>query len=89
MSTLITNIGELTTNVSPRLRDAALVIEGERIAWVGRAADAPAADERIDAAGAAVLPGWIRTPTWCSRATALPSSRRAWRASRTRPAAST
>lgn len=51
-ATLITNIGELTTNVvgargsaggdpCGTLRDAAVLIEGGRIAWVGPAADAP------------------------------------------------
>jgi imidazolonepropionase len=38
--------------------DAALVIEGDRIAWTGPAAQAPAADEVLDAAGRAVLPGF-------------------------------
>ncbi|WP_448811399.1 imidazolonepropionase [Agromyces bauzanensis] len=47
---LITNIGELVTNdPAPGgeggplgiLRDAAVLIEGDRITWVGRAADAP------------------------------------------------
>ena len=74
-STLITGIGELVTNdpqVRPpssgetidltrlgRVVDAALVVEGERIAWVGRAAEAPVADERVDVAGSAVLPGFV------------------------------
>ena len=61
-STLLTNIGELATN-DPScdgtpvglVRDAALVIEGERIAWVGRAADAPAADVARDVGGRAVV----------------------------------
>lgn len=45
-ATLITNIGELTTNVGRdgdpcgTLRDAAVLIEGTRIAWVGAASDA-------------------------------------------------
>lgn len=58
-TTLLTHIGELTTNVGERLHDAALVIDGDRIAWVGSASAAPAADTRVDAAGAAVLPGWV------------------------------
>src|SRR5690606_21763586 len=33
--------------------------DGGRVTWVGRAADAPAADERFDAAGGAVLPGFV------------------------------
>ena len=41
------------------LRDAAFVVEGGRVAWVGSAADAPAADERVDAGGRAVVPGFV------------------------------
>lgn len=70
-STLITNIGELVTcdatagDGSPLgiLRDAALVIEGERVAWIGPAAHAPAADERIDAQSRAVIPGFVDSHT--------------------------
>ncbi|MFJ2543819.1 imidazolonepropionase [Microbacterium sp. NPDC087589] len=65
-TTLITNIGELTTNVGSSdgdrfgtLVDAAVLIDGERIAWVGSAADAPDADEIVDAAGRAVIPGFV------------------------------
>ena len=39
--------------------DAALVIEGDRVAWTGPASRAPAADESVDAAGRAVLPGFV------------------------------
>ena len=67
---LIDNIGELTTNeeslgegLGGRLKDAAVVVEGDRIAWVGTAAEAPEADERFDAAGRAVLPGWVDSHT--------------------------
>lgn len=62
---LITNIGELTTNVadgddvSGTRRDAAVLIEDGLIAWVGDAADAPAADEIVDAGGRAVIPGFV------------------------------
>ncbi len=64
-SQLITDIGELTTQApgAPRLTDAALVIEGDRIAWIGSAADAPAADESVSVAGRAVLPGWVDSHT--------------------------
>lgn len=64
-ATVITGIGELTTNdaESGALDDAALVIEHERIAWVGSASQVPAADERIDVAGRAVLPGWVDSHT--------------------------
>jgi imidazolonepropionase len=66
-SVLIDNIAELTTN-DPSLGDgsrlglverAALVLEQGRVAWVGRAADAPAADEAFDAQGSAVIPGFV------------------------------
>ena len=74
MSTLITNIGELITNApaggsggpsarvdteATPLQDAALVIDGGLVAWTGPSAAAPAADEVIDAAGRAVLPGFV------------------------------
>lgn len=64
-SLLIDNIGELTTNDDElgRLRDAAVVVEGDRIVWGGSAAQAPAADDRFDAAGRAVLPGWVDSHT--------------------------
>ncbi|WP_144882159.1 imidazolonepropionase [Microbacterium paraoxydans] len=64
-TTLISGIGELTTNVAAggdpagTLRDAAVLIDGARIAWVGSSAAAPAADEVVDAAGRAVIPGFV------------------------------
>ena len=60
---LITGIGELTTNDEPPRADAALVLDGDRIAWLGSAADAPDADERVDVEGRAVLPGWVDSHT--------------------------
>ncbi|MET9266028.1 imidazolonepropionase [Amycolatopsis sp. NPDC004079] len=65
MAVLITGIGELTTNDPElgKLRDAALVLDGETVAWVGPAAQAPDADERIDVEGRAVLPGWVDSHT--------------------------
>lgn len=65
MSTLITNIAELMTqDLEHRvLRDAAVVIEGERISWIGAAADAPAADDAVDAGGRGMLPGWVDSHT--------------------------
>ncbi|MFL6121824.1 imidazolonepropionase [Actinophytocola sp.] len=63
MSVLITGIGELTTNDGPVLTDAALVLDGDRVAWVGPAAQAPAADTATDIEGRAVLPGWVDSHT--------------------------
>ncbi|GAA1426320.1 imidazolonepropionase [Streptomyces thermospinosisporus] len=66
-STVITNIATLVTNDPSRhgdsplglVRDAAVVIEGDRIAWTGASSKAPATDNRVDAAGRAVLPGFV------------------------------
>jgi imidazolonepropionase len=71
VSLLITNIGELVTNApldavsvaSPgpyeAVADAALVLDEGLVAWTGPASQAPAADEVVDAAGRAVLPGFV------------------------------
>ncbi len=58
---LVTGIGELTTHEPDRAvrRDAAVVLVDGVVAWVGDDRDAPAADERIDAAGAAAIPGFV------------------------------
>ncbi len=68
-SLLITRIGELVTNAPSGaapgpgrlavIKDAALVVEGDRIAWTGPSARAPAADAVTDAGGRAVLPGFV------------------------------
>ncbi len=69
---LVTGIGELTTNaavgadVCGTRHDAAVLIEGDRIAWVGAAADAPAVggvDRLIDAGGQAAMPGVVDSHT--------------------------
>ncbi|MEU9101448.1 imidazolonepropionase [Streptomyces sp. NPDC048361] len=65
-TTLVRNITTLVTNDPEResgplglVQDAALVIEDGRIAWAGRTADAPDADEAVDARGRAVIPGFV------------------------------
>ncbi|NUW46907.1 imidazolonepropionase [Nonomuraea rhodomycinica] len=60
-ATLIDGIGLLYTADPEReeLRDAALVAEGGRVAWVGPAAEAPQADRRVDAGGRCVVPGFV------------------------------
>ncbi|MET0234225.1 MAG: imidazolonepropionase, partial [Kibdelosporangium sp.] len=65
MSLLLTGIGELTTNDDElrTLTDAALVVDGETVAWVGPASSAPAADSSLDLGGRAVLPGWVDSHT--------------------------
>jgi imidazolonepropionase len=68
-TTLVTGIGELVTNDpalgdgSPLglLHDAAVVVAGEQIVWVGPADQAPDADLRRDLGGRAVIPGFVDT----------------------------
>lgn len=78
-TTLITDIGELTTNVASlddasldddgsgapvgdrtgTMRGAAVLIEDERVVWVGPVDSAPRADEVVDARGQALIPGFV------------------------------
>ncbi|MFD9240885.1 imidazolonepropionase [Streptomyces sp. NPDC059556] len=66
-ATAIVNIASLVTN-DPSLgdgsalgliRDAAVVIDGDRVVWVGESSKAPATDNRVDAGGRAVVPGFV------------------------------
>ena len=60
-SVALTGIGELSTQdpATGLLHDAALVVEDGRVAWVGPAAQAPAADTAYDLGGRAVVPGFV------------------------------
>ncbi|WP_345044485.1 imidazolonepropionase [Streptomyces sannanensis] len=67
VTTAIVNIASLVTN-DPSLgdgtplgliQDAAVVIDGDRIVWVGESSKAPATDNRVDAEGRAVIPGFV------------------------------
>jgi imidazolonepropionase len=68
-STVVTGIGELVTcdgTGDDRLgirSGAALVAADGVIAWIGPAAQAPAADHRIDVGGRAVIPGFVDSHT--------------------------
>lgn len=60
----VANIGRLFTATGDVLEDAAVAIDGDRIAWVGRSADVPAeVGEVIDAGGALVTPGLVDAHT--------------------------
>ena len=69
MSVLIDNIGSLVTNdpahggLLGAITDAAVVLDGDRIAWVGPRAElcGAGADERLDAGGRAVVPGFVES----------------------------
>ncbi|WP_405681634.1 imidazolonepropionase [Streptomyces sp. NBC_01238] len=66
-TTAITNIAALVTNDpslcadSPMglIRDAAVVIEGDRVVWTGESSKAPATDNAVDAGGRAAIPGFV------------------------------
>lgn len=66
-TTVITNIGSLVTNDPSRgsggllglVEQAAIVIENGCVVWTGPSVQAPDADERIDAGGRAVIPGFV------------------------------
>jgi imidazolonepropionase len=68
---LVEHIGELVTNDPAHdgtlgiLHDAAVAIDGDRIAWIGEQGAAPEGVEgpRIDAANAAALPGFVDSHT--------------------------
>ncbi|MFE6715500.1 imidazolonepropionase [Streptomyces sp. NPDC057695] len=66
-ATAIVNIASLVTNDPSSgdgtplglIQDAAVVIDGDRVVWVGESSKAPATDNRVDAGGRAVLPGFV------------------------------
>ncbi len=66
----VDNIGSLVTNDATRgagplgiVTDAALVMRGDRVLWVGRSGelDRAGADDRVDAGGCAVIPGFVES----------------------------
>jgi imidazolonepropionase len=60
-TTLLVDIGLLATQ-DPELgeiRDAAIVLSGDSVAWVGPVASAPDADERVRLGGKTVIPGFV------------------------------
>ncbi|MGA8112255.1 MAG: imidazolonepropionase [Actinocatenispora sp.] len=66
---LVDRIGELVTNEPGRgdplgiRRDVALVAVDGKVVWVGPAGTAPGCDERVDAGGRAVIPGFVDSHT--------------------------
>lgn len=72
-SVLLDRIGQLVTNEAqgpaPRTgrdvwtlgirQDAAIVLAGGHVAWIGDSGHGPPADARVDCAGGAVLPGFV------------------------------
>lgn len=70
-STLVDNIGELVTNDPAvgagdplgMITAAAVVVADGQVVWVGPSGAAPAADERCDVEGRAVIPGFVDAHT--------------------------
>lgn len=71
-ATLVTGIGELITGDGPpgepevelgTRRDAAIIFSDNTIDWIGDAAHAPPADQRIDCEGRTVIPGFVDSHT--------------------------
>ncbi|MFD7648024.1 imidazolonepropionase [Streptomyces albidoflavus] len=66
-STAVVGISSLVTNDPAQgdgsplgvIRDAALVMEGDRVVWTGEGARVPATDHVVDAGGRAVVPGFV------------------------------
>jgi imidazolonepropionase len=60
-TTLIDGIGLLVTHdlERPEVQNAALLIEDGVVAWTGESRGAPSADERVDAGGGCVIPGFV------------------------------
>jgi imidazolonepropionase len=67
MTTLLTGIAQLVTNDpeagdgSPLgiVTDAALLLDGDVVAWAGPAGAAPAGDDAVDLGGRSVVPGFV------------------------------
>lgn len=61
IGTLVTNNPALGQGALGIIEDAALIVEGGHISWVGPSKQAPATDTAFDMGGAAVLPGFVES----------------------------
>ncbi len=59
ISELVTNDPAAGPGLLGIVPDAAVVVQGDRVTWVGPARSAPQTDLAIDLGGRAVLPGWV------------------------------
>jgi hypothetical protein len=70
VTVLYSGIGELVTNDPSQgdgtalgiIEDAALVVDGDRIAWIGQRTHAPDADQSVDFGESSVIPGFVDSP---------------------------
>ncbi|MFF9481439.1 imidazolonepropionase [Streptomyces sp. NPDC014733] len=59
LTQLVTNDPSLGEGPLGLIQDAAVVIDGDRIAWVGPSSKTPATDNAVDAGGRSALPGFV------------------------------
>ncbi|WP_188940111.1 imidazolonepropionase [Nakamurella endophytica] len=59
ISQLVTNDPAVGEGPLGLIGDAAVVLDGDRVVWVGPRVSAPAADRALDLGQRAVLPGWV------------------------------
>src|SRR5262245_29757776 len=60
MAIALTNARVFTATGDPTLEDATVIVDGDRIAWVGPTANAPQTDAvQVDLEGRTILPGLV------------------------------
>jgi imidazolonepropionase len=59
MSVLFNNISSLVSNNNDEFAKPALVVDDGKIAWIGEAGSAPAADAQVDLQNKTVIPGFV------------------------------
>ena len=58
-TTLFNNIASLVSNTGDEFANPAFIVEDGKIAWIGEAVSAPAADARVDLQNKTVIPGFV------------------------------
>ena len=58
-TTLFNNISSLVSNTSDEFTNPAFIVEEGKIAWIGEASSAPAADAKVDLQNKTVIPGFV------------------------------
>jgi imidazolonepropionase len=58
-TTLFNNISSLVTNTNDEFANPAFIVEDGKIAWIGEAGSAPAADAKVDLENKTVIPGFV------------------------------
>lgn len=58
-TTLFNNISSLVTNTDAKFANPAFIVEDGKIAWIGEASSAPAADAQVDLQNKTVIPGFV------------------------------